>query len=212
MRFANVDDIPNTLSQRQQLTRDCMDWVAQYLPAGLPPSVRRDALSRANARLNPNFWRHLILQYQTGEFTEADQQELCLQLFREACSVAASQVERMDRVYEMERWRYVPRFQDGVTFYLENLDYVYNTTYDYRKPWFEFQLQLERTVLPAARVTEQGLKYETALNRPFLAPHWRYDSPSNVFVEISDSKWVDGSGTEHPNPGLIRGTTERYSR
>ena len=212
MQLTSGNGAVNPLSPQGRLTRDCMDWVAQKLPPGLPPSVRRDALLHAPDNLKPDFRKHLILRYQLGEFSQEDLEELRLRLFREACCQAASRVELMDRVYEMERWRYVPRFENGETFYMENLGYTYNTTYDPRKPRFEFQLQLEAAVLPPSRVTEQGMDYETQLNRLFLAPHWRYDSRTNTFTEISSSQWRDGSGVLHPNPGLVRGTTEKYSK
>lgn len=213
MRFASVDDLPNTLSQREQLTRGCVEWVARHLPVGLPPSARRSALRNVQSGLNPEFWRNLILKYQTSELTEADLQELRFRLFRNACCEAAQTVAAHEGMAEVDRFRYHPwRTENGRDLYKENLEYEFNTIYDMRKLWFEFQLQLERTALPERMVAEQAKYYEDCLNRRFRVPHWGWDPGTFTFVEISDSKPVDSRGDEQPNKDTLRGLLDRYER
>ncbi len=212
MAASSLNDQPNGALRQEQILQECAAWVTQHLPPGLPPSARRAAVQNMRAGLEASFWRSLILRIQNAELTEKDLEELRFRLFRGACCEAAKRVEMMERGEEMERWRYVPRYENGASYYLENLGYCFNTTYDYRKLWFEFQLQLERTALPDNWVREQAMQYEAYLNRLFQAPHWRWDGRTNSFVEISDSKWVDGHGVVQPNPDSVRGTTERYSR
>lgn len=196
------------------LEQDCLEWVKQRLPAGLPPSARRAAIRYLTEWLGPGFWRSLSLDYQGREFTAQDLQELRFRLFRTACREAAHMVAASEGSSETDRWRYSmsPRGTAARPLYRENLNYEFNAIYDQRKLWFEFQLQLERTVLPADRVAAQAAEYEQCLNKWFRVPHWRWDPQSFTFAEISDSKQVDGNGVEQPNEKTYDGLIDRYAR
>lgn len=50
------------------------------------------------------------------------------------------------------------------------------------------------------------------MNKRFRVPHWRWDPGTFTFVEISDSKYVDGSGVEQPNSETLDGLIDRYAR
>ena len=207
-------DNANSFSQVSQLKRDCLEWVKQRLPVGLPPSARRAAIRDAANDLETGFKRELILKIQNCEITKGDMEELRFRMFRSACSSAAQTVAAHEGMSEVDRWRYreSPRGTAAKPRYQENPEYEFNAIYDMRKLWFEFQLQLERTALPPKRVAEQAAYYEACMNKRFRVPHWRWDPGTFTFVEISDSKYVDGSGVEQPNSETLDGLIDRYAR
>lgn len=207
-------DNANYFTQVSQMKQDCLEWVKQRLPVGLPPSARRAAIHEAENHPEPGFKRELILKFQTRAITERDLEELRYRMFRSACCEAARTVAVHEGMDEVDRWRYrvSPHSTAAKQRYQENLQYEFNAIYDMRKLWFEFQLQLERTALPPKRVAEQAASYEDCMNKRFRVPHWRWDPATFTFVEIGDSKYVDGHGVEQPNPETLDGLIDRYAR
>jgi hypothetical protein len=80
-------DNANSFSQVSQLKRDCLEWVKQRLPVGLPPSARRAAIRDAANDLETGFKRELILKIQNGEITKGDMEELRFRMFRSSFTI-----------------------------------------------------------------------------------------------------------------------------
>lgn len=213
MQNMPVIQLPKHFYEWQQPTAALLDWIDRQLPAGLPPSARRGALSRVRAALGSNFWITLMRDFENRPFTPEEEEKVRFKLFRTACNEAARCVTGSEGMAEVDRWRYrVWRTENGQDLYKENPEYEFNAIYDMRKLWFEFQLQLERTTLPEDWVAEQAKTYEDCLNLRYAAPHWRWDPGTFTFLEISDSKLLDGKGAEQPNPQTLRGLIDRYAR
>lgn len=213
MTYESTGEPASCLPKREQDLQSCRAWVEQHLPPGLPPSARRAALKNMATGLDGKFLRSMIQKYQTGEISDRDLEELRFQMFRSACREAASTVASHEGMDEANRWRYhLWRSENGQDLYKENLEYQFDAIYDMRKLWFEFQLQLERAVLPPRRVAEQAEYYENCLNNRFRTPHWRWDPGTFTFVEISHSRLVDGRGVEQPNEKTLRGLLDRFER
>ena len=190
-----------------------LDWINRRLPAGLPPSARREALGECRARLDSSFWARLAAQYEARPFLPEDEETIRFSLFRAACQRAAEQVSAMEGSAETDRWRYLDwGLKDGKRWFKENLSYEFDAVYDRRKVWFEMQLQLERTTLPFDWVERQAERYEEQMNLRFTAPHWRWDPDTFTFLEISHSRQADAQGIPHPNDADRIELTDRYAR
>ena len=117
--------------------------------------------------------------------------------------------ELEDRKEEEKKWRYVyDHAEDGLWFYRERKEYLYNAIHDTRKCSFERELALLKSMIPKEEWKEMVKKYTRLMNRWFKKDHWAYDETLGQFIEISDSKEYasDTDATEEPREGSIIGT------
>ena len=64
------------------------------------------------------------------------------------------------------------------------VEWKYNTTYDYRKYWFELALYILKDNVSEKRFCAEISEYEALMNYWFETPFWKYDTEKTEFICI----------------------------
>ena len=185
------------------------EWIISHLPKDIPTEVVDDSIRFGELYVDEN-----LIVWSEGErggpddilYQATDEVDLRFWTFGEVCSSIASEMELRNRKQEEMSWRYVRDHVEGEHWvYRENKNFRYNAIHDFRKSWFEKELQLLKPVVPNEQWERKSKEREKLMNYWFKSPHWILNRDKVCFEEVSDSKEIHDfrNPMEEPRPGSI---------
>lgn len=192
--------------------RDWYDkkWILSKLPEDIPQSIVKRAFEEMHyyyVKDNPlEVW--CVGEREADHVMErfADNEKLMIWVCENVCWHLSCLWELECRADDEKKWRYVhDHAENGLWYYREHKDYLYNAIHDSRKSSFETELKLLRPMVPTEEWKEQVKRKTRLMNRWFKRQHWDYDESLGQFIEISDSKEYasDFDDTEEPREGSV---------
>lgn len=186
----------------------------EWILSRLPDEVPKDIVDRAFKSMRYYYVKDDPLEVWCEGEREADhvvelfvsKEMLMNWVCEKICWNISIMWELEERKDEEKKWRYLyDHAEDGLWFYRENKDYLYNAIYDNRKCSFETELKLLKRMVSKEEWKRMVEKYTRLMNRWFKKDHWAYDETLCQFIEISDSKEYasDTDPTEEPREGHI---------
>ena len=90
---------------------------------------------------------------------------------------------------DISEWHYYEEYdciRDGRIIHhtVENAQWKYDATYDYRKRWFELALSMAGELMTEEEFACEIRKYQDSLNRHFERPFWVFDRGAMQFVPV----------------------------
>lgn len=185
-------------------------WILSKLPEDIPQSI----VNRAFEGMNYYYVKDDPLEVWCVGEREADhvverftdKEKLTTWVCKNVCWNLSCLWELEGRADDEKKWRYVhDHAENGLWFYREHKDYLYNAIHDERKSSFETELKLLKPMVPTEEWKEQVKRKTRLMNRWFKKAHWDYDEILCEFIEISDSKEYasDFDDTEEPRGGSV---------
>ena len=185
-------------------------WILSKLPEDIPQSI----VNRAFEGMNYYYVKDDPLEVWCVGEREADhvverftdKEKLTTWVCKNVCWHLSCLWELESRADDEKKWRYVhDHAENGLWFYREHKDYLYNAIHDERKSSFETELKLLKPMVPTEEWKEQVKRKTRLMNRWFKKAHWDYDEILCEFIEISDSKEYasDFDDTEEPRDGSV---------
>ena len=191
------------------------DWYnKKWILSKLPEDIPQDIAERAFEGMRDYYVKDDPLEvwcvgereadYVVERF--ADKEKLMTWVCENVCWHISCLWELESRADDERKWRYVQdHAENGIWYYREHKDYLYNAIHDFRKSSFETELKLLKPMVPMEEWKEQVKGKTRLMNRWFKKDHWDYDESLCEFIEISDSKEYasDFDDTEEPREGSV---------
>ena len=152
-------------------------WILGKLPHDIPQDIVKrafDGMRQYYVKKDPlEVW--CIGEREADHVVErfANKEKLMTWVCKNICWHLSCLWELKGRADDERKWRYVhDHAENGLWYYREHKDYLYDAIHDTRKSSFETELKLLKPMIPAEEWEEQVKRKTRLMNRWFKKDHW----------------------------------------